>query len=208
MAFNFKKRRSRINPSSEDIPAPDNTSCTPDSTQSASDNSKFRKSFSLRDSIQSSTESMANSARKVHQKIVDRNDFCGGYSSANHRWLKKYYKKFGGYSEYAITHIISDDGSVPIIQIANGEVKAYSIQDKDFLPGASQWLSDTNYDYTPPKEKAKSSKDDSAHSAQVKSKNSGIYFVVPNGYRISYRSSSNDDKTELNDGDNKSSGGR
>lgn len=120
---------------------------------------------------------------KAQASFEDRKTFYGKAGSlTEHLWFEPYYEKFKTNPDFAITHIISDDGSVPIIQIANGEVKAYSIQDNDFLPGASQWLSNTNYDYTPPKEKDKASKD--AKQQSKSTADNCIDITSPDGLNV------------------------
>ena len=181
MPFNFNKKKKPTPPI--DNSSSDNTSSTPDSTQSASDNSKFRKELAIAgNSIKSGAKSMANGARRVHNKFIDFNTFCGGCSIADHRWLKKYYKKFGGDSEKAIDEIISDERDIATIRFQSGHMGEYHKKSGKILDRPFSWNANINYDYTPPKEEAKASQDD---SAQAEYEDGQCIVVVPRGYRVS-----------------------
>ena len=169
---------------SEDVQTnPDNNSAS----DNYNPNTAFRKGFSLLG------KSILAGTKKVQTTFVDFNKFCGGYPLTTYPWLKKYYDKFKGDSEYAIKHIASDDGRVAVIHFKNNQVGEYNIISGNFEPRPFQWLSQTEYDYTPAKEEAKTSKDDSKQAESDDSKD--IIVIYPrkthNVRRISIRSNGN-----------------
>ena len=186
MPFNFKKKKNQINTSPIDNSSSDNTSSTPDSTQSESDNSKFRKGFTaVGKSIRSGAKSMVAGSQKLQGTLTEFHNFCGGFSFISYPWLIPYFNKFHKFpnsSEYVIKHIGSDNGDIAVIYFQNNRVGEYNIKSGEFEKRSFQWLSDVNYDYTPPKEEAKASQDD---SAQAESEDGQCIVVVPRGYRVS-----------------------
>ena len=169
---------------SEDVQTnPDNNS----TSDNYNPNTAFRKGFSLLG------KSILAGTKKVQTATTDFNTFCGGYSLIRHPWLKPYYDKYKGNSDYAIQDITSEGDEIVVIQFKSGRPGEYNRKRNELEKRPSQWLSDTNYDYTPPKEEAKASKDD---SKQAESDDSNDIIVIypkktHNVRRIGIRSNGN-----------------
>lgn len=88
-------------------------------------NTIFRKGFSL------FGNSIVSGAKKVQTATADFNTFCGGYSPIRHPWLKPYYDKYKGNSDYAIQDITSEGDEIVVIQFKSGRPGEYNRKRKE-----------------------------------------------------------------------------